>query len=462
MKTHFLIHRLALLFCTFFGLTAFAATEPPRPNILFILADDLGRNDVGFMGCQDIQTPHIDRLARDGAILDAFYVQPVCSPTRSAFLTGRYPMRYGLQVGVVRPHAQYGLPLEERTLSQGLKEAGYETAIVGKWHLGSVQPAYLPTQRGFDHQYGHYNGALDYFTHKRDGGHDWHRDDKANYDEGYATELIGRESARRIRERDTSKPLFLYVSFNAVHSPHQVPDKYLKPYGNLKGVRRIYAGMVAAMDEAIGEVLKAVEEEGLRDTTLILFSSDNGGPQPGKVTDNGLYRAGKGTLYEGGVRVAASATWPGHIESGTVIKAPMHIVDFYPTLLKLAGAPLDQKLPLDGRDIWPVLADSKPSPHDSILLNVTPDEGAVRVGDWKLVRRTPVMGRLPARREIVELFDLSADPHEKTNLAEAEPDKLKELSAVLDQYTKQAAPPRQAPIAPDFKVPTVWGESASK
>src|SRR5437879_265702 len=356
-----------------------------RPNVVFLLADDLGHEDCGFMGGKDIKTPHLDKLAAAGAKLDAFYVQPVCSPTRAAFMTGRYPMRHGLQVGVVRPWAQYGLPLEERTLAQALRSVGYVTAIVGKWHLGHFRRAYLPTMRGFDHQYGHYNGALDYFTHVRDGGFDWHRNDKECRDEGYSTHLNAKEAARIIRERDKSKPLFLYVPFNAVHAPHQVPESYKAPYANLAEPRRTYAGMVAAMDEAIGQIVAALDDGGMRQNTLILFSSDNGGPNPGRVTSNGPLRAGKGTLYEGGTRVPAFATWDGHIKPGTIVNQPLHMVAWYPTLLKLAGASLEQKLPLDGRDAWPTIADGKPSPHEEILLNATPTSGAIRVGDWKLV-----------------------------------------------------------------------------
>src|SRR6185295_12763662 len=198
-----------------------------------------------------------------------------------------------------------GLPLEERTLPQMLKEAGYSTAICGKWHLGHFDPAYLPTHRGFDHQYGHYNGALDYFTHIRDGGLNWHRDDKASHDEGYSTFLVASEVERLLNERDARKPFFIYVPFNAVHAPHQVPDKYKEPYANLKEPRRTYAGMLAALDEAVGHIIAAIDSRGLRKNTLILFSSDNGGPSPGTVTSNGPFRAGKGTVYEGGVRVAA-------------------------------------------------------------------------------------------------------------------------------------------------------------
>src|SRR5688572_15428148 len=187
---------------------AAGAADPQRPNVLFIIADDMGYADVSYHG-SDIKTPAIDSIAAAGAKLEQFYVQPVCSPTRAALMTGRYPMRYGLQVGVVRPWAQYGLSLEERMLPAALKEAGYETAIVGKWHLGHFQPEYLPTRRGFDHQYGHYNGAIDYFTHIREGGLDWHRNGKVLREEGYSTALLGNEAVKRIRERDQNKPLFL-------------------------------------------------------------------------------------------------------------------------------------------------------------------------------------------------------------------------------------------------------------
>ncbi|HEY1064869.1 MAG TPA: arylsulfatase, partial [Pirellulales bacterium] len=361
-----------------------AADAPTKPNIVVILADDLGSYDVGWRG-SEIKTPNLDKLANAGAKLDQFYVQPVCSPTRAALMTGRYPFRYGLQTGVVRPWANYGLPLEERLLPQALHDAGYETAITGKWHLGHVTPDYLPTHRGFDHQYGHYNGALDYFTHIRDGGFDWHRNDKENHDEGYSTHLIAAEAVARIKRRDESKPLFLYIPFNGVHSPHQVPAEYTEPYSQFQGNRKIYAGMVAALDEAVGKVVDALREKNMLSNTLIVFSSDNGGPNPKKLTSNGPLRAGKGTVYEGGVRVCAFATWEGKIPAGSTVSAPLHIADMYPTLLKLAGASLDQKLPIDGRDAWATISAGAPSPHSEIVLNSAPDRGAIRAGDWKLV-----------------------------------------------------------------------------
>ena len=231
------------------------------PNIVILLADDLGWKDVGWHG-SEIPTPNLDRLANAGAQLDYFYVQPVCSPTRAALMTGRYPIRHGLQVGVIRPWAQHGLPLEELTLAQGLKDAGYATAIVGKWHLGHFREEYLPTRRGFDHQYGHYNGAIDYFDHTRDGGFDWHRDDQVCRDKGYSTHLLADEAVRIVQQHAGRKPFFLYVPFNAVHSPHQVPRKYLEGFDHLKGDRRSYAGMLTAMDEAIGRIIDAIDEAG--------------------------------------------------------------------------------------------------------------------------------------------------------------------------------------------------------
>lgn len=455
-----------------------------RPHVVFFVADDLGWGDVGFHGSQ-IKTPAIDKLAVAGARLEAFYVQPVCSPTRAALMTGRYPMRHGLQVGVVRPWAQYGLPLEERTLPSALKEAGYTTAICGKWHLGHFQRAYLPTQRGFDHQYGHYNGALDYFTHIRDGGFDWHRDDRVCRDEGYSTQLLAKESMRLIEEHDAAQPLFLYVPFNAVHAPHQVPEKYMEPYADLMGERRKYAGMLAAMDEAIGQIVGAIEKKGMRPNTLFVFSSDNGGPAPGRVTSNGPLRGAKGTLYDGGTRVAAFAAWDKHIPAGSAVTEPLHMVDWYATLVTLAGGSLQQKLPLDGRDAWATISQGKPSPHDEILINTTPNNGAIRAGHWKLIlnggrsedsaageesananadqvekkgKKKKQQAKAGAASETVELFNLKDDPYEKNNLADKMADKVADLKGRLESFAKQAVPPKSAPISSDFKSPKVWGE----
>ncbi len=431
-----------------------AADVPPnnnnnnnnKPNIIYILADDMGYADAGFMGCRDIQTPHLNKLAQAGAILKSFYVQPVCSPTRSALMTGRYAIRTGVYT-VVRPNAPWGLKLEERTLAQALHDAGYETAIDGKWHLGEFQEAYRPTKRGFDHQYGLWFGTIDHFTHMREKQLDWHRDDQLCQDKGYSTHLLAKEACRIIREKNPDKPLYLYLPFNAVHGPLQVPDSYLEPYRNLHDKRRIYAGMVAAMDEAIGQVLATLDEKKIRDNTLIIFSSDNGGPAPGIVTSNGPLRAGKGTIYEGGIRVCSCVNWPGHIPAGTVINEPLHAVDWFPTLVKLAGGSLDQPLPLDGRDIWPVLTQGAKSPHDALLLcGTTIGQAAIRMGDWKLLlgandKDAEEVPGDKSKSGNISLFNLSDDIGEQKNLAAEQPDKVKELRAKLDALMQTAVAP---------------------
>ncbi|MFZ9746997.1 MAG: arylsulfatase B [Opitutaceae bacterium] len=451
-----------------------AAAPAPRPNVIYFLADDLGWTDVGWHG-GDIATPNLDRLAAAGAKLEQFYVLPVCSPTRAAFLTGRYPIRHGLQIGVVRPWAQYGLPLSETTLAQALGGAGYATAIAGKWHLGHFRPEYLPTRRGFQSQYGHFNGALDYFTHQRDGGHDWHRDDRENRDAGYTTVLVGDEAVRVVEAADPAKPFFLYVPFNAPHTPLQAPEEYLRRYAHVSDPkRRSYSAMVACLDDQVGRVVAALARRGLTERTLIAFSSDNGGPITLGAT-NGPLRGQKGTVYEGGVRVPAFATWPGVIPAGTSVHAPLHIVDWYPTLRRLAGITAAPALPLDGRDAWATITAGAPSPHEAILLNAYPRGGAVRMGEWKLVRNGEIGANdLPeaptatgkkkggkkaaAPAETLELFNLAADPGERENLAPRHPEIVQRLAARLDAFTREALPPKAEAAPAGFRAPRVWGQ----
>lgn len=436
-----------------------AAAEAPRPNVVFFLIDDLGYADCGFNGGKEIKTPEIDALASGGAVIESHYVQPVCSPTRSAFMTGRYPTRTGVY-NVVRPGAKWGLPLNERTLANALRDAGYTTAITGKWHLGEFDPAYKPTARGFDHQYGHYFGALDYFTHLRDGKHDWYRDDVELKEEGYSTHLVAKEACRLIEAQEKDKALFLYVPFNGVHSPLQVPDSYLEPYASLEGPRRQLAGMLAAVDEAIGQIVDALEKAGMRENTLIVFSSDNGGPRPGTNTP---LRDHKGSIHEGGVRAAAFANWPGKIPAGQRIQEPMHIIDWYPTLVKLAGGTLEGSQPLDGRDVWPMLTEQAPSPHEFILSASSPQKAALRVGNWKLIlqpgetdgaangkaegkakgkakNKAKNKGKGAPAAEPVALYDLAGDPGETTNLAKREPERVAEMRAKLEELLKNAVP----------------------
>ena len=428
-----------------------ASAQTRQPDIVFLLIDDLGYADCGFNGGTEIKTPNIDRLAQNGTVIENHYVQPVCSPTRSTLLTGRYPTHTGVYT-IVPPGASWGLPLAERTLAKALRSAGYHTAITGKWHLGEFQKAYQPNARGFEHQYGHFFGMLDYFTHERQGRLDWYRNSEPLKEEGYTTHLITAEACKVIASTGSQKPLFLYVPFNGVHSPFQVPETYLKPYAHLKGNRQKLAGMLAAVDEAVGQIEAALKEAGRLENTLIVFSSDNGGPHPG---DNTPLRDFKGSIFEGGIRAAAFATWPGRIPSGQRIREPMHMVDWYPTLIGLAGGSLEQKLPIDGLDIWPMLTKGAPSPHDAILSVSTqgPARAAVRMGDWKLL----VSGNAAAdggeddagkakkrglkaasKYESITLYNLAEDPSEATNLAGSQPERVKAMRARLAELLKDA------------------------
>ena len=425
---------------------AAAQPEAPPPNIVYIVSDDQGWKDVGFHG-SDIKTPNLDKLAQGGARLEQFYAQPMCTPSRAALMTGRYPHRYGLQTAVIPSAGTYGLATDEWLLPQALKEAGYTTAIVGKWHLGHADRKYWPRQRGFDYQYGPLLGEIDYFTHSAHGTRDWFRNNEPVTEEGYATQLLGTDAVKLIDSNDPKTPLFLYLTFTAPHAPYQAPQAYLDRYTHLTDPnRRAYAAMITAMDDQIGRVLDALEKRGMRENTLIVFHSDNGGPRSAKFTgevdtskgtipaDNGPYRDGKGMLYEGGTRVVGLANWPGHIKPGSVVDEPIHIVDMYPTLARLAGAPPGKHKPLDGMDVWPTLSDGKPSPRTEVVYDIEPFRAAVRKGDWKLVWRTV----LPSE---VELFNLAQDPAEKVNLADQNPQKVAELQQWAQALAREAVPP---------------------
>jgi arylsulfatase A-like enzyme len=296
---------------------------------------------------------------------------------------------------------------------------------------------------------------LDYYTHERMNKLDWYRNGEPLKEEGYTTHLITKEACKVIESGDKSKPLFLYLPFNGVHSPFQVPDSYLKPYGALKGNRQKLAGMLAAVDEAIAQIEESLKKAGLLENTLIVFSSDNGGPPPG---DNTPFRDYKGTIYEGGTRAAAFATWPGHIPADKHVTQPMHMVDWYPTLINLAGGSLEQKLPIDGLDVWPMLTKGAASPHDAILSVSTqgPARAAVRMGDWKLMvsgnadadggeddgaAKAKKKGKAAAGKyEPVALYNLAEDPSETKNLAAAQPDRVKAMRTRLAELLKDAVP----------------------
>jgi len=416
----------------FGGPHALAQGTGGQPNILYIVADDLGWADVGFHG-SEIKTPTLDALAAQGAEFEQFYVQPMCTPTRAALMTGRYPLRYGLQSFVILPEQTYGLPTDERLLPQVLRDAGYRTAIIGKWHLGHAKREFWPTQRGFDYQYGALIGEIDYYTHKVHGITDWYRNGQRLDEPGYVTTLIGQDAVRLVERHDRGKPLFLYLAFTAPHTPFQVPAAYSDRYKSISDPnRRAYAGMVTAMDEQIGAVLRALEKRGMRENTLVVFHSDNGGVRTaafaGEIetkgalpASNGPYRDGKGALYEGGTRAVAFATWPGKIRPGKVA-GMMHVTDMLPTLAGRAGASLAGTKALDGMDQWATISTGAASPRTEVVYNVEMFRGAVRQGDWKLVWRVP----LPAK---VELFDIAHDPQEKNNVATENPEAVARLQA---------------------------------
>ncbi|MEN1679625.1 MAG: arylsulfatase [Planctomycetota bacterium] len=445
------------------ALLAFAIDPPAalgsnQPNFVVMVADDLGWNDVGYHG-SELATPNIDRLVSRGAELNQFYVQPTCTPTRAALMTGRYPSRYGMHARVSRWWHSKGVPLTERLLPEFLNDAGYATAICGKWHLGMSGREYLPLARGFDRQYGHLGGHIDYFAHTHDGVRDWHRDQRPLQEEGYSTELIAGEAVRLIGAHDESRPLFLYLPFNAPHSPRQAPKPSIAEFSHIPDAkRRTYAAMVSHLDRAIGDVVEAIDSRGWSSDTLVLFFSDNGGA-PSVSADNTPLRGSKGKLYEGGVRVPATAVWNGTIKAGTTVNQPMHVVDLLPTLLGLAGSPDAAPASLDGRDVWPAIAKGQPLADRPILHNVRRERGAVRLGDWKLVRN----GEANVTPPVVELFDLSSDPNEETNLADANPKKVAELAALLDAArTREREPDGMEMKKPKGVVPPeVWDFSAS-
>ena len=438
------VFAMALIACPVFAVEN-------KPNIIFIMADDLGNADLGYRG-SDIKSPNIDKLANEGVRLENFHGMPVCTPSRAALMTGRYPMRYGLQTLVIFPSHTYGLPTDERTLPQALKEAGYQTYMVGKWHLGHADKKFWPQNRGFDHFYGNLVGEVDYFTKMRGGIVDWQRDGKFSQEEGYYLDLIGDEAVRLIEKQDKNKPFFLYFASLAPHAPYQAKksdeDRYVSTIKD--PTRRTYAAMVTSVDDQVGRIVAALEKRGMRENTLILFSSDNGGPRSAVIAsgahspeereasgvkqaslpaNNGELRGGKGSLYEGGVRTPTIANWPAKLKP-RVVNEPLHMVDVMPTALALAGAAANTDKPFDGKDMWATLADGKASPHEDILLNVEAFRGAIIKGKWKLVK----IALLPGK---TELFDLSSDPGEKENVADKHPDIVKDLETRLLRYARE-------------------------
>ena len=427
-----------------------------KPNILFIVADDLGWSDVGWHGGFS-KTPHMDKLVREGVELDQHYVQPVCTPTRTALMSGRYPSRFGPHA--MAPSNLRAMPLGTVTLASALKSLGYHTFQSGKWHLGA-RPEWGPTAFGFDHGYGTLTGAADPWTHKYRAGNPyedtWHRDGQPLVEEGNATELIAAEALRRIEE--AKSPWFVYVPFHAVHTPVDAPDEYKKLYDGVRfhedpakqDSRLRMAAMVSQLDAKIGQFIAALEKTGQREQTLIVFTSDNGGIESlknayvGRVGDSPLnsendpLRGQKNQLYEGGIRVCAFANWPGKL-APRKLATPMHIVDWFPTLTHLVGYEPKTDLQWDGVNQWPLLfGQTQESPPRSIYIAMKNGGRALRHGDWKLI---------VAANGKAELYNLAADPYEKNDLAAAEPAKVAELRELIAAQQKLDNPKLPADLA---------------
>lgn len=414
------------------SLTALAA--PAHPNIVVILADDLGWGDVGFHAGRTA-TPHLDRLVRDGAELTQFYAQPLGTPTRAALLTGRMPIRFGLQYSTIRPWSPYGLPLDEHLLPETLRALGYQTACIGKWHLGHAHRRLLPNARGFDHFYGHVNSDVHYFTHKHLGGLDWQRNGVTVDEDGYTTQLLATEAAAWLNRRDKTRPFFLYLPFNAVHAPLSAPDEILFRHRQLPHEKlRVLAGAIDALDSAVGSVLDTLEAQQLGGNTLVMFASDNGGaPVQGSV--NRPLRGGKGTVYEGGIRVPAAVRFPGFIPAGARIAQLTTAWDVFPTLLGALGAPSHGKKPFDGANLWSQWAGAPAIPREPLFFAAKSNESndfryAARDGEWKFVRILE-----PGRATAAEyLYHLPTDPEETRDVRDAHPSRAARLGEALDHW----------------------------
>lgn len=444
----FRIRSLAAAFATSLALAAaLPAMAATQPNVIIFLADDMGWADVGYKG-SPIETPSLDRLAREGTRLERFYATPVCSPTRAALMTGRDPMRLGIVYHALMPWHHHGVAFSERFMPEAFRDAGYQTAMIGKWHLGHTFPGHVPTARGFDHFYGHLHTAVDYFEHTIQGGYDFQANGKTlkSQDKGeYATFAAGREASRWILERDVDKPFFLYVPFLAPHNPMQAPQELIDKYASIPEntpnhrplERRINAAMIDAMDQAIGWTLDALDEQGIADDTLILFFSDNGGSSA-NGSSNAPLRGFKLQTYEGGIRVLAVARWPKHLAAGAQSEQLMTVADVFPTLATAAGVPVGAGKPIEGRDLWQGLASGKPIAHggDLFFTSETSIKGvyfhAVIHDDWKLVQKEDhVLEQLTLTSE---LFRIRDDPNEEHDLAAKHPDVVADLSQRIHDW----------------------------
>ncbi len=420
---------------------ASAADAAKLPNILVIVADDLGYADVGFHGGKDIPTPHIDSLAASGTRFSSGYVSgPYCSPTRAGLLTGRYQQRFGHEFNP--GGANKGLPLTETTIADRLQAAGYATGLVGKWHLGT-DPKFHPLKRGFGEFFGFLAGHHTYFD-KQEA--DIQRGTTKVTEPGYLTDAFGREAVSFI-ERHQNHPFFLYLAFNAVHTPLEADDDRLNAFSSIDATpRRTYAAMLSAMDDAIGKVLASLRETAQDENTLIFFISDNGGPtMPGTTINSSInapLRGSKRTTLEGGIRVPFVVRWPGHVPAGAVYAHPVIQLDIQPTALAAAGVTIQPDWKLDGVNLLPfVTGQQKNIPHETLYWRLG-EQNAVRHGEWKLVQydlnveNHPTRGVTPKK-----LYRLTDDLGETHDLAADNPAKVQELDALWQAWNKELIQP---------------------
>ncbi|MEW5870603.1 MAG: sulfatase-like hydrolase/transferase [Chloroflexota bacterium] len=401
-------------------------TSTARPNLILILADDLGYAGLGCQG-GDLPTPNIDSLTAGGVRAASGYVTcPVCAPTRAGLLTGRYQQRFGFETNPGPGDETSGLPLSEKIIPEYLKELGYATAMFGKWHLGS-SPEQQPTQRGFDEFFGFLGGSHSYLPGERQTGGPLLRGDTPVQEAAYLTDALRGEALSFI-DRRQHEPFFLYLAFNAVHTPLQAPDEYMQRFTHIADeARRTHAAMLAALDDAVGAVLNKLAETGLEQDTLVVFLSDNGGPTAQTTASNAPLRGGKATLYEGGVRVPFLLRWPRRLPAGLVYTQPIASLDLLPTLLSAAGAASSAQL--DGVDLLPHLSGSQPAaPHDQLYWRMR-QQWALRSGDWKLVQTEG--GRRPM------LFNLAEDLSEQNDLSTQEPARLRTLRSQYQAWADQ-------------------------
>ena len=437
---------------TFLG----AAQAADRPNVLMILVDDLGYGDLSSYGATDLQSPHIDKLVSRGIRFDNFYANcPVCSPTRASLLTGRHPEQVGVP-GVIRTHADNNwgyLDPDAVMLPEVLKRAGYDTAIIGKWHLGLESPN-RPNDRGFDYFHGYLGDMMDdYYKHRRHGINYMRLDNDEIDPVGHATDLFTTWAIDYIEARNAeSKPYFMYLAYNAPHTPIQPPESWLdRVVARELGIDPKRAKLVALiehMDDAIGQVIDALDAAGQSENTLVIFSSDNGG-QLNVGANNGKTRDGKQSMYEGGLRVPTCAVWPGKIKAGDRTNNIAITMDLFPTICEAAGADFDHTI--DGISILPTFLGKKQQTDNRDFYFHRREGGnryggltinAVRRGQWKLLQNSPF--------QPLELYDLESDPLETNDMARKTPKKFNELSAALRvQVQRGGAVPWQRPARRD-------------